>query len=121
MGMQDRMIRGQITAAIRAMGGKEYDIIRQPRDANGQPSGAPAAVGRLFGLAYEKPSDSYNLHIALPGVITSDNNGPTMTALLLCGEEPQEKDTVSAGGKQTEIIKAYKTGPAWMLAIKELV
>jgi hypothetical protein len=119
--LQDKMIRANVIAALRRVGGHEYDLIRTPRDLNGQPSGPPAQAGRLFGYAYLKASDSHNLHIDLPGVITTDNNGPAMTAVLLCGEEPREGDTVSCDGRQTDVVKAYRAGVVWAMALKELI
>ena len=121
MELQDKLIRANVIAALRMVGGHEYDIIRTPRDLNGQPSGPPAQAGRLFGYAYIKASDSHNLHIDLPGVITTDNNGPAMTAVLLCGEEPREGDTVSCDGRHTEVIKSYRAGVVWAMALKELI
>ena len=119
--LQDKLIRANVIAALRMVGGREYDIIRTPRDLNGQPSGPPAQAGRLFGYAYIKASSGYNLHIDLPGVITTDQNGPAMTAVLLCGEEPQEGDTVSCNGRQTDVVKAYRAGVVWAIALKELI
>lgn len=121
MNLQEKMIRANIIAALRMMGGHDYDIIRRPRDPNGQPSGEPETVGRLFGCAYVRASDGYNLHIDLPGVITTDNNSPAMAAVLLCGEAPQEGDTIACGKKSTEAVRVYPSGPIWSLALRELV
>ena len=45
--LQEKLIRANVIAALRMVGGHEYDIIRTPRDLNGQPSGPPAQADPL--------------------------------------------------------------------------
>lgn len=119
--LQEKMIKAGVVSALRAMGGHNYEIIHTPKDANGQPTGPPGKVGTIFGLAYIKASDSYNLHIDLPGIITTDNNSPSFAGVLLCGEPPQEGDKLECTDKSTDIVKAYRSGVLWSLAIKEMI
>lgn len=115
------MLRAQIAQAFRRMGGKVFDIIRTPCDPNGQPTGEPEKVGEVYGVSYIDTAYRDSIHIDLPGVVSSGNNLPTVTAIPICKEAPREKDTLRCCGKQTKVLSVAPSGPVYTMTTEELI
>lgn len=115
------LIRAQIARALRQAGAKTYEIVRTPTDANGQPNGEPATVGQLYAVSYIDPSVRSQIHIDLPGMIARHGDTPVMTALRLCGEDPQAEDTVRCGTAQTRVLSVVRSGPLHTLTTEAVI
>lgn len=114
-------MHAQITLALERLGAKHYDIIRTPADPNGQPTGDPQNVGRLYGLCYRDTAYQQRIHIDLPGVIAAGGGSPTLTGILLCGEAPRAGDLLQLGSRTTRVISADPAGPLYALAVEEVI
>lgn len=120
--LQERLVRGQIGIALRHMGAQNYEVLRTPRDPNGQPTGEPAEViGQMYGMMYMDPALRQRIHIALPGVIASNNDAPSMVALKLCGETPQTGDVLRRNGKTTKVLSVILSGPVYTITAEEVI
>lgn len=119
--VQSRMIRGQLYLTLRYLGGKSYEVLRTPKDPNGQPTGQAAVIGQMYGMIYIDPGIRQRVHIALPGIISGGNDIPTLAGLLQCGDAPQSGDTLRRGSKTTKILSAVTSGPLFTLTCEELI
>lgn len=121
MTMDSPIIKAQIAKLLRQLGGKEYTLIRTPTDPNGQPTGQPQEVGKVFGLSYIDPGIRNRVHIALPGMITSTGDVPTLTAVHLCGAFPQEGDLIRRCDQETKAMSVVKSMPLIIITTEELI
>jgi hypothetical protein len=115
------LIRAQIATALNHVGAKTYEVVRTPTDANGQPNGAPEVVGKLYGKGYIDNGGHGSIHIDLPGIVAGHTNKPTMTALKLCGEDPQAGDIIRCGSQETKALSATSSGPVHTLTLERVI
>ena len=117
---QNPAIKAQMARALRLMGAKAYQVIRTPRDPNGQPSGEPQEAGKIYGLCYKDADTRNRVHIAIPGMVVSGNE-PTLTAVLLCGSAPEKGDTIHRCGKESEAVNVIVAAPLVTITLQELI
>lgn len=115
------LIRAQLARILHHLGARQYELIRAPKDANGQPVGPPVVAGTVFGLSYIDPSYRDRIHIALPGTIAGASNMPTLTCIGLCGEAPQAGDSIRCGNQETKALSVIPSGPLYTITTEKVI
>lgn len=118
--IQDPVIKAQVAKALRQMGAKTYQVLRIPKDLNGQPTGEAQEVGKIYGLCFQDASTQNRIHIDLPGVITRGSD-PSLVAVMLCGSPPQKGDLITKCGNQTSAVNVIISPPVLTITLEELI
>lgn len=115
------LLLAQIARTFRQLGAKQYELVRAPKDANGQPTGPPAVVGTVFGLSYIDPNYRDRIHIDLPGIMAGGANVPTLTCIKLCGEGPLQGDVIRCGDRETAALSVIASGPIFTITTEAVI
>ena len=87
--LQNAALKAALYGALNQAGANVYTILRTHVDANGQPNGAAAQAGTIYGVAYSQSSSKGALTIDLPGVLLSTQPTHALNGLLRTGDAPR--------------------------------
>lgn len=102
--------------ALMRVGSMAMPYFRQPKDANGMPSGEWYQAGTLFGITYKNRSSGH-MQIDIPGIVVRNDNQRHAMGLIEKGLTPQSGDHLfKADG--TLILDADKIGVVYDLILE---